>query len=399
MRSKWPLVPFSEIMHRVDRAFVIDDGVQYLRVGVRWYGMGAFIRDSAYGTEIRRKQQWRVEKGDVIYNKLFAWKGAFAVADESVHGHIASDKFPTYQHDRNRLDLNYLRYFFRSSEIAEQAASLSRGGAAISKFTLNPPQFWKLTIPLPPLTEQQRIVARIDALAARIDEAKRLRAQAVAEVEVVMGAAIAHILADEPQGHIRDVIVEKPRNGWSVRCDNNPSGIRVLTLSAVTGFFYQKDAFKTTSTPTDPNAHYWLEPGDILITRSNTPDLVGHAAIYDGEPFPCIYPDLIMRMQVNINRANGRFVWYWMRNPRVRDYIRKAAKGTSPTMKKISQPVVMNIPFPTQLGSLEQSRIASYLDDLQARVGAVGRMQVETQTELDTLLPSILDQAFRGELL
>ena len=46
----------------------------------------------------------------------------------------------------------------------------------------------------------------------------------------------------------------------------------------------------------------------------------------------------------------------------------------------------------------EQHRIAAYLDDLQAKVDAVKRLQVETHTELEALLPSVLDRAFRGEL-
>ena len=97
---------------------------------------------------INRKQQWIVEAGDVIYNKLFAWKGAFAVAGTDVHGQIASDKFPTYRHDAERLDIGYLRHYFQTPGIARQAEMLSKGAAAISKLTLNPPQFWDLTLSL-----------------------------------------------------------------------------------------------------------------------------------------------------------------------------------------------------------------------------------------------------------
>ena len=75
-----------------------------------------------------------------------------------------------------------------------------------------------------------------------------------------------------------------------------------------------------------------------------------------------------------------------------------AAKGTSPTMKKISQATVMKIPFPTRLSQPEQRRIVAHLDSLQAKVDALKRLQAQTATELDALLPSILDKAFRGEL-
>lgn len=45
----------------------------------------------------------------------------------------------------------------------------------------------------------------------------------------------------------------------------------------------------------------------------------------------------------------------------------------------------------------EQRRIVTYLDDLQAKVDALKQLQAETQAELDSLLPSILDKAFKGE--
>ncbi len=46
----------------------------------------------------------------------------------------------------------------------------------------------------------------------------------------------------------------------------------------------------------------------------------------------------------------------------------------------------------------EQHRIVAYLDRLQAKVDALKNLQAETAAELDALLPSILDRAFKGEL-
>ena len=46
----------------------------------------------------------------------------------------------------------------------------------------------------------------------------------------------------------------------------------------------------------------------------------------------------------------------------------------------------------------EQRRTVAYLDDLQARVDPLKRLQAQTSAELDAMLPSILDKAFSGEL-
>ena len=72
------------------------------------------------------------------------------------------------------------------------------------------------------------------------------------------------------------ILAAQPRNGWSPPAEyQTGSGNPVLTLSAVTGFEYDGSRVKLTSVPTTENAHYWLEQGELLITRSNTPDLVG----------------------------------------------------------------------------------------------------------------------------
>jgi type I restriction enzyme S subunit len=199
-------------------------------------------------------------------------------------------------------------------------------------------------------------------------------------------------------GRLSDVLLSDPRNGWSVRCDNDEAGTPVLTLSAVTGFRYRETEFKRTIAPTSPDAHYWLHDGDLLITRSNTPDLVGHAAIYSGKPAPCIYPDLVMKLVVDETAADKHFVHWWLRGTTARDYIRVNAKGTSPTMKKVSQGIVKAIPFPSGLGLAKERSVVERLDALQAKVDELKRLQAETQAELDALMPSILDRAFKGEL-
>ena len=75
---------------------------------------------------------------------------------------------------------------------------------------------------------------------------------------------------------------------------------------------------KRTSLPVDPHAPYWLTPGDLLISRSNTADLVGHAAIYSGDPDPCIYPDLLMRLRFKPDEADVEFALLWLQSPEVR---------------------------------------------------------------------------------
>lgn len=364
-------------------------------VGMRLYGEGPFHRELKPAMAIRKKSHFVIKSGDVIYNKLFAWKGAFGIVPSDLDGMLVSDKFPTYELDRRRVSERYLAWFFRHPSIWEQARSMSTGSAALSKLTLNPPRFLDLEIPLPDLPEQERIAGWIDGLSAKVSEAQALRAVATKELATFAIKARDAILSSvTANGTLRDVLLRSPRNGWSPVCDNDSSGTPVLTLSAVTGWRFNPNAYKRTSLPTRLDAHYWASAGDLLMTRSNTPELVGHAAIHSGTPSPCIYPDLIMKLSLSKSAADTRFVWYWLQSTLVRDFIMRSAVGTSPTMKKISQSIVEAIPFPAHLSLNEQTEIVQKLDALQEKLDSARAIQVATEAELNALMPAILDRVF-----
>jgi type I restriction enzyme S subunit len=237
------------------------------------------------------------------------------------------------------------------------------------------------------------------AVEEKLTEARRLRADAAAETKALVTSAIGERLAAfRATGTVADILTEKPRNGWSAPCDNADDGVAVLSLGAVTGFTYRPKEHKRTSEATTPGAHYWLEAGDLLMTRSNTELLLGHAAIYSGEPTPCIYPDLIMRLKVDSSKANTRFVYYWLRTPNVRARIEEAGKGTNSSMKKITQKDVMGLPFPVALDLTEQEAVVRSLDDLVLRIEDATSNQLSAADDLGALMPALLDRAFQAQL-
>lgn len=394
-----PHARFEDIMRPNRRPYELGPTEDANLVGMRLYGQGPFHREFKMASKIRKKSHFVIREHDVVYNKLFAWKGTFGIVPAELDGMFVSDKFPTYELDTDRVDPDYLRWYFRYPPLWEQARQMSTGSAALSKLTLNPPRFLDLTIPLPPPHEQQRIASRLEGLAAKIDESRTLQGQAVSERHALQ-KAVLRVMSDNigELGTLSRVLSSKPRNGWSVKCDNAEGGTPVLTLAAVTGYDYDPTAIKQTSEPTDQNGHYWLADGDLLITRSNTPELVGHAAIYSGVPKPCIYPDLMMRLDVNPERAIVAFVWYWLQTPLVREFIERHAKGTSPTMKKISQSVVMNIPFPASISLSRQRELLESLTSLQGKLQKMCENARQAAAALNALLPSILDRAFQGAL-
>jgi type I restriction enzyme S subunit len=350
----------------------------------------------ADGATLRMKRHQIARASQVILSEIWGKKGAIGFVPSEGEGALCTSHFFLFNLTSEQVDPRYLQLIFRGNYLESQLNVEAKGTTGYA--SIRPRHLLGCEIPLPPLAEQRRIVSRIEALITQIAEARALRQQAVEEVEVLMASFIAQALKEVSlDGCLGDVLLERPRNGWSAKCDNSEGGTPVLRLGAVTHFRYDQSEFKRTSETTSPHAHYWLMEGDLLISRSNTPDFVGHAAIYNGSPSPCIYPDLMMRLKVDRKRVNTRFVHYWLRSATVRDYISRNAKGTSPTMKKISQGTVMGIPFPSGQSLSNQSRIVAHLERVEARVNALKHIQAETNADMNALLPAIFDRTFKGE--
>ena len=393
--TPYPMVPLGEAVEHRKEFITIDDLESYKRCRVQLHAQGILLRDVIKGAEIRTKKQQVCRAGEFLVAEIDAKIGGFGMVPNELDGSVVSSHYFLFQVNEERLDKRFLDFFIRTPTFRDQVSAQGSTNYA----AIRPREVLSYQIPLPPISEQRRIVARVEELAGKVEEARGLRSQSLKATEALTVTGVVKALEETLiSGNLSQVLLEKPRNGWSARCDNADAGVPVLSLGAVTRFAYRCSEFKRTSEPASLEAHYWLQPGDLLITRSNTPELVGHAAIYNGSPSPCIYPDLMMRLVIDQEKADKRFVHCWLKSTPVRDYISRSAKGTSPTMKKISQGIVMNIPFPIGLPLIEQRRIVVYLDNLQAKVDTLKRLQSDTEVELNALLPSILDKAFKGEL-
>jgi type I restriction enzyme S subunit len=396
--SEWRIYRFGEICTRIERKILLDDITTYTRVGVRWYGLGAFVRDRVSGFDIERKQQWIIKKNDIVYNKLFAWRGAFAIADSFVDGNIVSDKFPTYQANTDVVDLGYLRYYFQMPQLAKQAETLSKGAAAISKLTLNPPQFWDLEIPLPPIDEQRRIVARIEQLAAKVVQAQVLRRRSDTRTEVLFESCLEPIVSGLQKTYPIHCLIDlvEPERGisYGVVQTGKPHeyGIPTLRAGDLAKFRVKLDSVKLIDPKIEAQYHRTRLRGNELLLR-----------IRGGYGELAVCPPEMSNGNVSREIAvipfrddvMSKYGMYILAAPQYQQRMKANLRGTSYVGINLGDVRKLAIPLPPLS---EQRRIVAYLDSLQAKVDAVKRHQAATRTQLEALLPSILDKAFKGEL-
>jgi type I restriction enzyme S subunit len=393
-------LPFRQFLSPNQRPYLLAADEDANLVGMRWYGEGPFHREYKLAINIQKKSHFVIRSGDVIYNKLFAWKGAFGIVPQELDGMFVSDKFPTYSLNVEKVDPGYLQWYFRTPGVWEQAKAISTGSAAISKLTLNPPQFLDLTAPVPPLSEQRRIVAKIGQLASKIEEARGLRDKSVAEADVLFATTCRELFLSGgwPLATVEEIVGQQNlRNGKSVKVGDHPDGIRCLRLSAMRDGRLDYDESKIVPLTAVEAKEYLIQAGDVFVMRGNgSKHLVGRAAWARESQSRTIFPDLLIRIPLGGTPwSPDFFVAYW-NCPVMRRTIVDAAKTTS-GIWKINQGHIasFHVPLPPLP---EQRCIVAYLDDLQAKVDQLKTLQAQTATELDALLPSILDRAFRGEL-
>ena len=134
------------------------------------------------------------------------------------------------------------------------------------------------------------------------------------------------------------------------------------------------------------------------MIRANSKELVGACAIVEKTRSKLLISDKTFRFVFREdNFIDPRYFNHVLKSPVLRTQIEQQASGTSPTMKNISKEKVMNLQSPfTPLAA--QYHIVAYLDGLQAKVDELRHLQAATQKELDALMPSILANAFAGEL-
>jgi type I restriction enzyme S subunit len=190
---------------------------------------------------------------------------------------------------------------------------------------------------------------------------------------------------------------EPLRNGHSASASSDPNGIRTLTLTAVTVGDFSERNTKITSADTRRVKDLWLEPGDILIQRSNAPELVGTSRLYRGDRNYAIFPDLMIRVRLN-EGADPRFIELVLQSEPLRQYFKSRAKGMSGSMPKIDQETISEAPIPL-FDIDDQRRIVAEIEKqftrLEAGVAALRRVQAN----LKRYRAAVLKAACEGRLV
>ncbi len=169
---------------------------------------------------------------------------------------------------------------------------------------------------------------------------------------------------------LSELIIGKPKNGYSGKPVAHATKLKVLSLSATTSGRLDATKSKFLDEHIAADAACRCQHGDIYLQRGNTAELVGTAALFDIDEPNFIYPDRMIRVRADETKILTKFLLHTLQSAPVRASLMSQAGGAAGSMPKINQGIVERVPIP--LPSLpEQERIVAELDAEAAQLEAV----------------------------
>lgn len=268
-------------------------------------------------------------------------------------------------------------------------------------------QFKKTPIPLPPLAEQKVIADKLDTLLAQVENTKA-RFERIPDIlkryrQSVLTAAVSGKLTEgwrEENGidleswvsGQLEQFIEKPTYGSSAKSQNEGL-IPVLRMGNIQNGKLDWDNLVYTSNA-DEIEKFNLNTGDLLFNRTNSPELVGKTAIYQGEQ-KAIYAGYLIKIKCK-SMLLPEFLNYHLNSPSAKDYC-MMVKSDGVSQSNINAQKLKA--YPISVPSIEeQQAIINFIRSFFEYVDNIEKNTKKTLEHTVNLTQSILAKAFRGEL-
>jgi restriction endonuclease S subunit len=330
-----------------------------------------------------------VPQGAVVFSSRVV-VGKVGIAQNAL---ATNQDFSTFVPAKN-LDGEFLAYFLIK---AKGDLRFHQRGATIKGVTTKVLDL--LEVPIPPLPEQRRVVVRIKECMERVAEIEELRRHATREARDIEFACFHDALlegANQRGWPVRTLgeVAKSFRYGTSDKAQVVPVGVPVLRMGNIQRGYLDYADLKYIEMSGAELDRYRLSPGDILINRTNSLELVGKAATFDRADRDWIYASYLVRVEVDRSLVLPEFVTAVINSRIGRQYVLQTARRAIGMVNLNAKEMAK---FPMPLPSLAEQK--QVVDQLQfARPVAEEMRAAMAEPELAFLRQSILRKAFSGEL-
>ena len=334
--------------------------------------------------------------GEILYGKLRPYLNKVALA--ACDGVCSTDILVL--RSKETVAARYVHYFMLRDKFVNDMSANSMGvnlPRVPTKYVLG------YSFPLPPLAEQQRIVAKIEELFSEIDAGIGEVETALQRLKIYRQAVLNHFLNNPDWERVKlGKFITSIVAGKSFKCEERPpvdSEVGVLKVSAVSWGEYNERESKTCVDADRVIDNYLVNPGDFLFSRANTIELVGACVIVNNVSMPLMLSDKTLRINFDRNQVSQRFVLHYLRSRTGRSEIERQSSGNQESMRNIGQERIRQITIAIPQDLATQTQI---VQEIEARLLEADALEKTLRTELqraERLRQSVLKQAFAGQLL
>jgi type I restriction enzyme, S subunit len=382
MNPTWPMAKLGEVLSQYTEYIDAPEPREYPKLSVKLYGRGVVLDTSVNGATLKMMRHQIAKAGQVVLSEIWGKKGAIGFVPEKGEGALCTSHFFLFDISNDKLDRRWLQAIFDANYLEAQLDADAKGTTGYA--AVRPKTLLGCQIPLPPLSEQRRIVARIEELAAKINEVRGLRQKAAVEARNFV-LNVHSRLAGDRRRKLGDFLTLDEQQVLVTLTEDYPQvGVRGFGG----GLFPKASVHGTDTTYTTFNRLY-----EGALVLSQVKGWEGAVAVCDSSlagwyvsPEYRTFRSISTEARPNYLSALVRTEWFWSR-------LKDATRGVGARRERTRPEQFLEIKIP--MPNLQNQ---SFGEKIFAKVDALKKLQAQTDAEVDALLPSVLDKAFKGEL-
>ena len=377
--SNWPQVPLGELLSRADSPADLAPDTEYHEVTIRLWGKGVVSRGKVRGADVTTARRF-VRSGQLILSKIDARNGALGMVPSELDGAIVSNDFPSFELQETGGCLpGFMSWLVQSKSFVDLCKASSEG--TTNRVRIKEDRFLQQRVPLPPLTEQQAIVARLDALADRTRQLTAHLDAIEADADQLLAQQFQAAIVDAPYRPMSEVA---PLEKRQVVLDTSKRYREVGARSFGKGLFFKPDFDAAESTWEKP---VWIKSGDLVL--SNIKAWEGAIALADDQHDEVIASHRYITCVTDPEQLRGRFLLYYLLSPEGLEKIGEASAGTADRNRTLSVKKLAKIQVPVPPLAAQKAFV-----NLHATVLMLKARHSATRADNAALLPATLERLF-----
>ena len=338
----------------------------------------------------KKLDSYQIKKNDILIAMSGATTGKIGLYDTEEISYL-NQRVGLFRIENSNLR-SYLFYFL-STQI-EKNLELSLGAAQPN---LSTEQINNIELPLPPLEEQKRIVAKLDNLFAKIDKAIALHQKNIDEANVFMASVLNDVFVELEEKYEKNIvknILKMAQYGFSSKSSDDGK-YPFLRMGDLQNGKILLNNLKYVNLTDEEFKKYKLQKFDLLFNRTNSFELVGKTSIFE-EDIDMSFASYLVRLRVDEEKLLPYYLNYYLNNKNTQNVLKEmATKAVNQSNINAEKLKSITIPLPPLK---TQQKVVSYLDEISQKMEILKRVQNDKMQSLKELKASILDKAFKGEL-